>query len=91
MSLTWEPRWVRVKISYAGMTVETCKDKVTGLLLCPICVDIDKVCPEGKEISVLSEDMAVFYTVEDLLHHLRAHTLKYFSRRIKPAKIGEGR
>jgi len=89
LSLTWEPQWERVKVSYAGMTVVTCRDRVTGLLLCPICSDIDRICPEGKVISVLSEDMVVFYTVEDLLHHLRSHGSKLFSKRIRPPKEGE--
>lgn len=92
MSLTWEPQWERVKVSYAGMTIETCRDRVTGLLLCPICSDIDKICPEGKVISVVSEEMSVFFTPEDLIHHLRTHSGTWYSKRIKPiTREGEGR
>ncbi len=86
MTLSWEPRWVRVKLSYGGIEITTCKDLSTGLLLCPLCVDIDKVCPEGEETNVAIEDEATFFTVEDLINHMKTHGSQKFQKRIKSAK-----
>ncbi len=87
MSLTWEPRWIRVKVKFADIEVETCKDTVTNLLLCPLCNDINRICPEGKESNIIEEGMITFYTAEDLINHLRTHGSEYFKRRIKVEKL----
>lgn len=82
MALYWEPRWVRKKFIVDGMEIITCQDVNTKMYICPICVDIDKVCPEGKETSIVSEDMVTFFTLKDLVNHMRSHGLEIFSRKI---------
>ena len=86
MSLTWEPKWVRVKVSFAGVEIETCKDIVTNLILCPLCSDINRVCPEGRETNIIEEGMVTFFTVEDLINHIRTHGDDRFKRKISIEK-----
>ncbi len=86
MALSWEPRWVRVKVKCGGIEVTTCKDLSTNLLLCPLCVDINKVCPEGKETNISVEDVPTFFTVEDLINHMKTHGSHRYSKKIKPVK-----
>ncbi len=73
MSLFWEPRWVRVKVSRDGVTIITCQDLVSKLYVCPLCSDIDRICPEGRETNILVDSMNTFFSVEDLINHLRMH------------------
>ncbi len=82
VALFWEPKWVRKKIYYEGIEIVTCQDKVTKSYLCPICVDIDEVCPEGKETNVLDENMLTFFTLEDLIRHMRTHAIHKKIKRI---------
>jgi len=75
MSYGWEARWVRRKFKMAeGIEVETCYDLTSSLILCPLCINISKVCPSSTEPSatLVSGAMYFFYP-EDLFHHMRAH------------------
>ncbi len=72
----WEPKWIRKKIKISeGVEIETCVDIVTGLILCPICSDIDKICPSSTEPSTVQPPSNTTYLFSpiDLLHHLKAH------------------
>jgi len=81
-ALFWEPRWVRKKVYYEGIEVVTCQDLITKSYLCPICVNIDEVCPEGKETNMLNERMITFFSVEDLIRHMRSHATHKKAKRI---------
>ena len=59
MALQWEQEWVDVEIVYEGIKLRVKQDRKTRLYACPIC---------GYE-----EHASLFYTVEDLLHHLLSH------------------
>jgi len=72
----WEPRWVRRSITIAnGITIETCLDLTTNLLVCPLCVDIDKLCPyKDRESDVVPPaNASYFFSEEDLIRHIYAH------------------
>jgi len=73
VSLFWEPRWVRVKVSYKGVNIVTCQDMVSKLYICPLCSDVERLCPEGRETNIIIEDATTFFTIEDLINHLRTH------------------
>lgn len=73
MALSWEPVWVRKKVVFKGVEVETCVDESTGMLLCPLCHDIDKICPPGRKGRVVSDNMVTFFSPEDLVRHLSSH------------------
>ena len=72
----WIPRWVRVKISLRNNEIiETCRDETTGLIICPICSDIEKICPSDKKVSsVIPEKTIYFFSEEDLVSHIYAHS-----------------
>lgn len=76
MSYGWEPRWVRRKFKMGeGVEVETCQDVVTSLIICPMCVDVSKLCPsyvEPTQMAIPSNAM-LFFSPDDLFHHIRAH------------------
>ncbi|RLG80455.1 MAG: hypothetical protein DRO09_03135 [Thermoprotei archaeon] len=86
MSLFWEPRWVRKRIVHEGMEIVTCQDEVNKLYLCPLCIDIDKVCPEGRATNFISEDMVTFFTISDLVNHMRTHGSPRYEKRISVSK-----
>lgn len=76
MAYYWEPRWIRKRITLAeGIAIETCLDLTTNLLVCPICVDIDKLCPyTDKESSAMPPpNISYFFSEEDLIRHIQAH------------------
>ncbi|RLG87936.1 MAG: hypothetical protein DRO15_03970 [Thermoprotei archaeon] len=91
MVFRWNPKWSRRKFIYEGMEIETCVDLITGLILCPICTDIDNVCPEGKgDTQVVPEKAAYFFTVQDLIEHIKAHATSSWERKRVPIAIEEG-
>lgn len=76
MATGWDPRWVKRKIRMGeGIEVETCLDITTGLIVCPLCVDVSKLCPSASEATagVLSSSATLFFTAGDLFHHMKAH------------------
>ncbi|MDK6027774.1 hypothetical protein QPL79_00090 [Ignisphaera sp. 4213-co] len=75
MSYSWEPKWIRRKIKLAeSIEIETCYDEATTLFLCPLCIDITKVCPSYTDYSnIIPEKSLYFFSIEDLMHHMRTH------------------
>ncbi len=73
MSLFWESRWVRKEFLVDGIDVITCEDEVTGLILCPICENIDEYCPENKLTSKVKENLVTFFSPRDLIYHMKSH------------------
>lgn len=76
MSLTWEPRWEPVVIEYAGIRIRTCRDRITGMIACPICInalatclDLGKGIPKNKGMN----ELIFFFTKRDLIFHLKNH------------------
>lgn len=82
VSLFWEPRWRRVTLSIAGALVETCLDPSTNLLVCPACVKIDEVCPKDSDSIRSTVSGPTFFTVEDLIYHLKSHLMSNEAKRI---------
>jgi len=74
MSYHWEPQWIRKRVVVDGMELEVCQDLSTGLYLCPLCIDIDRVCPsESKPSTVVPDKATYFFSLQDLVRHLHAH------------------
>ncbi len=72
----WRPKWIRVKIILRpGEEVESCKDETTGLYICPLCSDINIICPSDKKFSsIIPEKTVYFFSEEDLRNHIYAHS-----------------
>ena len=58
MTYQWEPQWVDKLVEYAGVRLMVKRDKVTGLLKCPICGD---------------DKPSYFFTPKDLILHIIMH------------------
>jgi len=91
MSYQWEARWVRKKLEFYGFSIDVCIDESTGLIACPVCIDVDKLCPPGRVTNLQPpEGVAYFYTAEDLLNHLRAHGEDFWGKeRRRRAEVEE--
>ena len=62
MSLQWDPQWEEVVVDVEGIRVKVLRDRVTGLIACPICGTGEKA--------------SYFFSPRDLVNHLFAHTMK---------------
>ncbi len=91
MSYYWEPKWVRRKFEYEGVTIETCMDLSTGLLVCPECVNVDVLCPsEDKPNNVIpSGAPTYFFSLLDLLRHMSAHRESTWKKRVEVEEEAE--
>ncbi len=93
MSLTWEPRWEPVVIEYAGIRIRTCKDKITNMIACPICINAAKECLNIKNPPKIPEDeidRVFFFSPIDLIMHIKNHRrIKSHRGRAKKLKMGE--
>ncbi len=91
MSYHWEPKWVRRKLVIEGVTIETCIDLTTGMLVCPACVDIDSLCPsEDRPSTALPKGTPTFFfTVIDLLRHMKAHRESAWRKRVEEEEEAE--
>ncbi len=89
MSLFWEPKWRRVSLNVDGVVIETCLDTSTSLLLCPVCVRINEVCPEVEGSFRQVVDKPLFFSITDLVNHLRSHTISGEAKRIVVKKEEE--
>ncbi|HWQ17807.1 MAG TPA: hypothetical protein VNL13_08270 [Sulfolobales archaeon] len=68
----WNPEWERVRIKIGDREITLCRDKVTGMYVCPRCTDPDKLCPEGQKTrSIIPEETTYLLTEIDVLNHLR--------------------
>lgn len=89
MSLFWEPKWVRVKLTVDDFIIETCVDKTTNLIACPLCVDIDLLCPEEGASTTTEVKGSLFFTAVDLVNHMRTHAFKISDKKIKVSEEEE--
>ena len=89
MGFTWQPRWVRKKLSESGIEVVTCVDETTNLIVCPICVNIDELCPPNKPSSKQIEGVSLFFSIKDLIQHMYTHIEESWREKILPKELKE--
>ncbi len=71
MAIVWEPVWEVVTVEYEGIRIRVLRDKETGLLACPICMQ-----EMGKKRKDKFEDAGRFFFDEaSLISHLASHAL----------------
>ncbi|RLG79104.1 MAG: hypothetical protein DRO13_06430 [Thermoprotei archaeon] len=81
MAFTWEPRWEKVKIESYGIVIHTCRDRITKMIACPICVNAAKTCLEQSSRTDYKPSYMFFFTPEDLIHHIRNyHAMRYLKK-----------
>ncbi len=87
MAYTWEPRWEPYKVEINGIIIMTCRDRVTGMIACPICINALEKCLGGESIPGYQYENSFFFSDEDLIKHIRdyhggrAHYRRYQGRR----------
>ena len=74
MALQWEPQWEDVVLEYAGVRLKVKRDRVTGLLKCPLCGD---------------EKPSFFFTVKDLVSHIVMHAQRDWRKERVVVALGE--
>lgn len=83
MAYTWEPRWEPVEINSYGIKIRTCRDKVTKMIACPICINAISKCLEKKiETPGYDGKNIFFFTENDLIKHIREYHGMSFLRKI---------
>ncbi|OYT38639.1 MAG: hypothetical protein B6U89_05485 [Desulfurococcales archaeon ex4484_58] len=82
MAYTWEPRWEKIKIEKYGVIIHTCRDKITGMIACPICIHAASKCLGIEKIPATYKQKNIFFfTPEDLIIHIREyHTYGYLRK-----------
>jgi hypothetical protein len=74
MAYTWEPRWERFRVESHGIAFETCRDRITKMIACPICIHAASTCLGLGELPAnYSVKNIFFFTVEDLIKHIREY------------------
>ena len=91
MSYHWEPQWIRRKFEIDGVTIETCVDITTGMIVCPACTDVDALCPsEDKPNSALPRGTPTFFfSIADLIRHMKAHRESAWRKRVEEEEEAE--
>jgi len=71
VAYSWEPRWERLVIESHGIIIQTCRDRITKMFACPICIHALSKCLGGSKPSDYAEKHVFFFTAEDLITHIR--------------------
>ena len=87
MAYTWEPKWEVFEVDIEGIKFRTCRDRITGLIACPICIHAASKCLSEKAPLIYTYENVFFYTVEDLLKHMKGYHLLGLKKRV--AKLVE--
>lgn len=76
MAIGWEPKWIRRKFKMGeGIEIESCVDITTGLIVCPMCVDVSKLCPSYSDPTpgVIAPNALLFFNADDMFFHMKVH------------------
>jgi hypothetical protein len=65
MALQWEPQWEEIVVEEAGVRLRVKRDRVTGLLMCPLCRE---------------DKPTYFFTLKDLVSHIVMHAQRDWQR-----------
>jgi hypothetical protein len=72
--IVWKPVWELVTVEYEGIRLRVPRDKETGLLACPICMEEVKKM-KGIKKENIEDYMRFFFDVPSLIAHLASHAL----------------
>ncbi|MEL9999931.1 MAG: hypothetical protein QXH02_00790 [Desulfurococcaceae archaeon] len=83
MAYTWEPKWEPFEVNREGVKFKTCKDRITGLIACPICVHAASKCLGEPVPRDYKYENSFFYSVEDLIMHLKNYHLGELKKKLE--------
>ena len=91
MAYSWEPKWEPFEVSYEGVSFRTCKDKITGLIACPICLHAASKCLGEPPPKDYVYENSFFYSIEDLIMHMKNYHLGELKKKLEKvkSKLGE--
>jgi hypothetical protein len=75
MAYTWEPKWEKYRVEVDGIIIHTCRDKITGMIACPICIHAASTClglADQKPPNYPLEN-SFFFSPYDLIIHIREY------------------
>lgn len=83
MAYTWEPKWEPFIARSSGIEIKTCRDRITGIIACPICIHAASTCLGEKKPMSYNYENSYFYTVDDLINHLKNYHLGGLKKRLE--------
>lgn len=83
MAYTWEPKWEPFEVDYEGIRFRTCKDRITGLIACPVCLHAASKCLEEAPPKSYKYENSFFYSIEDLIVHMKNYHLGELRKRLE--------
>lgn len=86
MAYTWEPKWESYVVKADGIEIRTCRDRITGLIACPICIHAASTCYDDRKPDHYEYENSFFYTEEDLIYHIKNYHLGKLREAIKKSK-----
>ncbi|ADI32197.1 hypothetical protein Shell_1094 [Staphylothermus hellenicus DSM 12710] len=75
MAYTWEPKWEKYRVEVDGIILYTCRDKITGMIACPICIHAASTCLdlEKRRPRNYPVENSFFFSPYDLIIHIREY------------------
>ncbi|WP_448578045.1 hypothetical protein [Thermosphaera sp.] len=94
LAYTWEPKWEAIRLESNGIILTTCRDKVTGLIACPICLNANSTCL-GKSAThtEIKSEISLFFSIDDLIEHIKNFHSRGLSSKLEEIRkrMGEAR
>lgn len=90
LSFSWEPRWEKIIVESHGVVVRTCRDKITKMIACPICINAASACLNEENSEEYEPRLIFFYSFEDLIQHIRDyHVYRSIRRKFLEKEVDE--
>lgn len=83
MAYSWEPKWESYIVKSSGIEIQTCRDKLTNLIACPICIHARSTCYGDKKPDQYEYENSFFHSVDDLIYHIKNYHLGKLSERLR--------
>ncbi|MEM0004689.1 MAG: hypothetical protein QXN97_05095 [Desulfurococcaceae archaeon] len=83
MAYTWEPKWEVFEVNLDGIKFKTCRDKITGLIACPICIHAASRCLGEPEPRNYVYENSFFYSAEDLINHIKNYHIGELRKKLE--------
>jgi hypothetical protein len=83
MAYVWEPKWELFEVKADGIVFRTCRDRITGMIACPICIHAASKCMGEPAPSNYPYENTFFYSVEDLIQHLKNYHARGLKKKLE--------
>ena len=87
MAYTWEPKWELFIVEIDGIRFRTCRDRITGLIACPVCIHAASKCMNEPSPLNYQYENSFFYTVEDLIIHMKNYHIGEYRKKLEELQM----